>query len=195
MRLSESGSPGSLGLVAAAFPPGEPRSFVGPVIRVTTYDVTVTLGGQSREYTAQVRYHEAGDGVSLEPEFVDPLVPGLQQVADDDAPLAVAPWARHVKTRRYAAVVKRITDLRRSGKRAVTDRAPIGALPGDDVTPQMEGMMTREVGSGPKPNIFRAYLPPRCWVLDLIPRPSESRRARRRATRSSVRRAGGSRSE
>jgi hypothetical protein len=35
------------------------------------------LVGQSRQYRAQVRYHEAGDDVSLEPEVVDPVLPGL----------------------------------------------------------------------------------------------------------------------
>lgn len=125
---------------------GEARTFAGLVMRVTTYDVTLSLGAQSRQYTAQVRYHEAGDGVSVEPEVVDPVMPGLQQVADDDAPMAVASWDRYVKTRRYAAVVKRITDLRRAGKRAVPDRAPIGSLPGDDVTPQQEAMVMMAVG-------------------------------------------------
>jgi hypothetical protein len=124
----------------------EVRTFAGPVTRVTAYDVTLTLGGQNLDYTAQVRYHEAGDGVGVEPEVVDPVIPGLQQVVDDDAPLVVAPWARYVKTRRYAAVVKRIMDLRRAGKRAVPDGAPIGSLPGDDVTAQQEAMVMMATG-------------------------------------------------
>jgi len=125
---------------------GEARTFGGPVMRLTTYDVTVTLGGQSRTYSAQVRYHEAGDAVSVESEVLDPAIPDLQQVADDEAPLAVAAWTSYVKTRRYAAVVKRITDLRRAGKRTVPDGAPIGSLPGDDVTAHQEAMVMMTAG-------------------------------------------------
>jgi hypothetical protein len=83
----------------------------------------------------------------VEPEVLDPVMPTLQQVADDDAPLAVAPWASYVRTRRYAAVVQRAQALRRAGSRAVPDRAPIGFLPGDDVTPQQEAMVMMAGGA------------------------------------------------
>jgi hypothetical protein len=92
------------------------------------------------------RYHEADDGVSVEPEVLDPVMPGLQQVADEKAPAVVAPWAQYVRTRRYAAVVQRLKGLTRAGKTAVPGRRPIGFLPGDDVTPQdvAMAMMARE---------------------------------------------------
>jgi len=131
---------------AAAATVGAARTFAGPVTRVTTYEVTLTLAGQTRTYTAQVRYHDTDDGVSVEPEVLDPVMPSLQQVADDDAPLAVAPWARYVQTRRYAAVVKRLADLRRAGRRAVPDRAPIGTLPGDGVTAPLDALVIMSAG-------------------------------------------------
>jgi len=54
----------------------------GPVVRVTTYQVTLTLAGETREYTAQVRYHAAPEGDALLPEVVDPVMPGLQQLVE-----------------------------------------------------------------------------------------------------------------
>jgi hypothetical protein len=114
---------------------GSPRVFAGAVTRATAYEVTVTLAGETRTYAAEVRYHQAVDGSSVEAEVLDPVIPGLQQLADDDAPLAVASWEAYVRTRRYAAVVDRVRTLRRPGRRSVPDRAPIGYLPGDDVTP------------------------------------------------------------
>lgn len=59
-------------------------------------------------------------------------------------------WDRHVKTRRYAAVAKRLKGLARAGKSVVPGRSPIGFLPGDDVTAQDEQlvMMTGGVPCG-----------------------------------------------
>jgi len=113
---------------------------VGPVVRVTTYEVTLTLHGQTREYTAQVRYHTAPEGGGLVPEVVDPVIPGLQQLVDDRAPAPAARWDTYVRTRRYAAVMQRLKGLTRAGKTATPGRSPIGFLPGDDVTPQNVAM-------------------------------------------------------
>jgi hypothetical protein len=117
----------------------------GPVAAVTTYDVVVTLGGETRAYTAEVRYH-AGDRGALMPEVVDPVLSGLQQLIDDRAPLAVPQWDRYVKTRRYAAVVSRLKGLARAGKSVVPGRSPIGFLQGDDLTPQDEQLVMMTSG-------------------------------------------------
>ncbi len=103
----------------------------GPVMKVTTYDVVATLGGETRAYTAEV---------------VDPVLPGLQQPLDDRAPLAVPEGDRHVKTRRYAAVANRLKGLARAEKSGVPGRSPIGFLPGDDVTMAEEQLVMMASG-------------------------------------------------
>jgi hypothetical protein len=67
----------------------------GPVVRVTTYEVTLTLGNHRRKYEAQVRYHAPAEDGGVMMEVVDPVIPGLQQLVDDRAPLAQPHWARH----------------------------------------------------------------------------------------------------
>jgi hypothetical protein len=123
----------------------EPPS--GRVTRVTTYRVILTLSGETREYAAQVRYHVGEKGAAPVPEVVDPVIPGLQQLLNDRAPLAVAAWDTHVRTRRYAAVVQRVRGQGRAGQRIVPGRTPIGFLPGDDVTTQDE-QQVRLMSSG-----------------------------------------------
>jgi hypothetical protein len=86
--------------------------------------------------------------MAVEPEVLDPVMPGLQVMADEGAPAVVAPWATYVKTRRYAAVVQRLKGLTRAAKTAAPGRTPIGFLPGDDVTPQDERMAMLAPGEG-----------------------------------------------
>jgi hypothetical protein len=118
-------------------PPADRRQdppISGSASRYTRYSVTLTLGGSSRTYEAAVVYHDDSDGVTATPEVIDPVIPDLDAVAGDRAPLARAPWHLYTKTRRYAAVAVKARDWH-SNPRSRALSVPIGYIVGDDVTP------------------------------------------------------------
>lgn len=119
----------------------------GPVVLVTTFRVTLTLAKRTLTYSALVLFHDAGDGLSVEPELLDPFVPDLQRLIAEDSPAAVAPWALYARTTRYAAVKQRLhgrpaggADVKGSPSpggvvSSIARRLlrPIGYLVGDDI--------------------------------------------------------------
>jgi len=99
--------------------------------------VTLILGTLSRTYAAAVLYHDDSDGLTAMPEVIDPVIPDLDALAGDRAPLAKAPWHAYTKTRRYAAIAQKARDWH-SNQRARALSVPIGYVLGDDVTREDE---------------------------------------------------------
>lgn len=116
--------------------PGEQPPSDGKVVRYTTYEVGVTLVGRELTYRALVLFHETADSSKVAPEMVDPVISQINEVASDRSPLAIAPWSKYIKTGRYYAVVARVKDRIKTGEALVDPLAPIGFIPGDDVTPE-----------------------------------------------------------
>jgi hypothetical protein len=110
------------------------RPSFGDVTRYTRYRVTLTLGALTLTYDAAIVYHDLTPGTAR-PEVLDPLIPGLDKLAGDRAPLAKAPWSAYTKTRRYAALMQKVSAL---PARSAASSMPIGYLMGDDVTAQDE---------------------------------------------------------
>jgi hypothetical protein len=121
----------------------------GPVVLVTTFQVTLTLAKRTQNYSAAVLFHDSGDGQTVEAEFLDPFIPGLQGAVAEESPAIVAPWSQYVRSARYAAIKRQI--LRRptiegaapgarSGDSLLAsttrrrDSRPIGSIVGDDLT-------------------------------------------------------------
>ncbi len=117
----------------------------GDVSRYTRYTVTLTLAGVSRTYQAVILYHVASDGTAT-PEVIDPVIPDLDALAGDRAPLARAPWAAYTKTRHYAAVAQKARDWHANpSSRALS--VPIGFIVGDDVSRDDEMTVAMTAGS------------------------------------------------
>jgi len=134
----------------AARPARHEPPISGDITRYTRYSVALTLGPITRTYDAVVLYHDESGGVTATPEVIDPLVPDLDELAGDRAPLAKAPWKVYTKTRRYAAVAQKARAWHANpNARALT--LPIGFIVGDDVTAQDETMvaMTAELCEAP----------------------------------------------
>ncbi len=110
------------------------RGFEGTVVRHTSYEVRVALGGREATYSGLVLFHETGDSSKLAPEVVDPVIPQINEVANERSPLAIAPWSKYIKTGKYYAVVARVKGRITAGETLVDPSAPIGFIPGDDVT-------------------------------------------------------------
>lgn len=96
----------------------------------------MSLAGRELSYRALVLFHETADSSKVAPEMVDPAISQINEVASDRSPLAIAPWSKYIKTGRYYAVVARLKDRMKAGEALVDPSAPIGFIPGDDVTPE-----------------------------------------------------------
>lgn len=127
--------------------PVEASAPTGEVILVTTFQVKLTLAKHTVAYSAWVLFHDSGDGQTVEPELLDPFIPGLQQVVGEDSPAAVAPWAKYLRSTRYAALKQRLRN-RPTGRAEVEgqpspggaalltrtrSQRPVGFLVGDDM--------------------------------------------------------------
>src|SRR5437870_9406566 len=58
----------------------------------------------------------------------------MNTVLADESPRVRSPWKRYVKTGLYLAVVKWIQQAERKSRPLIPVDAPIGYLPGDDLT-------------------------------------------------------------
>jgi hypothetical protein len=117
------------------------------VTQYTSYQVTARLNGKERTYRALVLYRPNSIGkptYRTEAErtsklagvdIVDPVITEMTAVLTDESPRIRTPWEKYSKTTLYRAVVRSINTTKEAGQPLIPADAPIGYLPGDDVTP------------------------------------------------------------
>jgi len=117
------------------------------VTQYTSYEVTMRLNGKQRTYRALVLFRPNSVGkatyrteaertsILTDVEIVDPLISEMTTVLMDESPRIRAPWDTYSKTTLYQAVIRSINTAKESGQPLIPANAPIGYLPGDDVTP------------------------------------------------------------
>jgi hypothetical protein len=105
------------------------------VARYTSYEVTVKLAGKQRTYRA-LALHRSRIGPSGKPdtEILDNVTPGMNAVLADGSPRVIAPWETYIKSSLYLAVARSIAKAEKAGRPLIPADAPIGYLPGDDVS-------------------------------------------------------------
>lgn len=117
------------------------------VTQYTSYQVTARLNGKERTYRALVLYRPNSIGkptYRTEAErtsklagvdIVDPVITEMTAMFTDESPRIRTPWEKYSKTTLYRAVVRSINTAKEAGQPLIPADAPIGYLPGDDVTP------------------------------------------------------------
>jgi len=117
------------------------------VTAYTSYQVTARLNGKQRTYRALVLYHaspgklgsyqteEERSAKLASVEILDNVTSEMNTVLKDESPYARSPWEKYSKSTLYLAVIRTIKETKEAGKALVPADAPIGYLPGDDVTP------------------------------------------------------------
>ena len=117
------------------------------VTQYTSYEVTMRLNGKQRTYRALVLYRPNSIGKSTYRteaertsilagiEIVDPLISEMTTVLMEEAPRIRTPWETYSKTTLYQAVIRTINAAKEAGQPLIPANAPIGYLPGDEVTP------------------------------------------------------------
>src|ERR1051325_1329273 len=113
------------------------------VNRYATYNVSVVMKGQRYNYRAMMVYRlDKTDASTLvrpeQVQIMDSLVPGLSEVYAEESARLRAPWSKYVRSSLYLAVTRSIRETRDAGKPLIPADAPIGYLPGDDVTAAMK---------------------------------------------------------
>ena len=124
------------------------------VTSYTSYDVTARLNGKQRTYRALVLYR-AGNGKLgayqteeersarlASVEILDNVTSEMTTVLKDESPYARSPWNKYSKSTLYLAVARTIKETREAGTPLIPANAPIGYLPGDDVTPNKSDMQS-----------------------------------------------------
>jgi len=119
------------------------------VEKYTSYEVTVHLAGKERTYKALVLYfnqnvarRKEDEGPNPETtranqpsaEVLDNVISEMNAVLNDESPQVRSPWNKYVNTSLYSAVVRTIKASQAAGQPLRPANAPIGYLPGDDVT-------------------------------------------------------------
>jgi hypothetical protein len=128
---------GSLGELLAA----SGNKFTGSD-RYTSYQVTVKLGGKQRTYRALVLHHSSDGTVRSASEILDNITSGMNTVLSEESPRVRSPWDKYVKTALYVAVTRTIKETKEAGQPLIPADAPIGYLPGDDVSPNEKDSQT-----------------------------------------------------
>lgn len=115
----------------------------GSVERYTSFEVSIRLNGQHRTYRALALHFRSGDvksetgkdarGATV--ELFDNITEEMNSVLREESPRVRAPWNKYSKTSLYRAVVRNIKETKDSGKPLIPVDAPLGYLPGDDVSP------------------------------------------------------------
>ena len=112
--------------------------------RYIAYDVTVQFHGKQSRYRAMVLY-QAEKQPSARPtrvEILDAVTVDMNTVYRDESPRVRSPWEKYVKTSLYQAVARTIKETKDSGRPLFPVNAPIGYLPGDDVSPNDQDART-----------------------------------------------------
>jgi hypothetical protein len=124
------------------------------ITEYTSYDVTVRLNGKQRTYQALILYHlnsvgkanyrtEAERSERLAGiEILDNITSEMNTVLTEKSPRIRSPWDKYSKSNQYRAVIRSITESVNVGLPLIPVNAPIGYLPGDDVSPSTSDTMT-----------------------------------------------------
>lgn len=130
------------------------------VEKYTSYEVTVHLDGKQRTYNALVLYFnqnaskrkederanpENAPDSQLSAEVLDNVTSEMNTVLNDEAPRVQSPWSKYINTSLYAAVTRTIRATKAAGRPLRPADAPIGYLPGDDVTASKKDMQSLTV--------------------------------------------------
>ena len=111
--------------------------------KYVSYDVTVRLQNQKRTYSAMLLYRTLNEDSliaaqrSTEPtsvEILDNVASVMNVVYKDQSPPVQAPWSTYIRSNRYRAVVTEIRNVTAAGRKLIPWDAPIGYLPGDNVS-------------------------------------------------------------
>jgi hypothetical protein len=117
------------------------------ITQYTSYEITVHLEGKQRTYRAMVLYHAGSVGKAAYQteqarsarlagiEVLDNVTAELNTVLKDESPRLRSPWAKYSKSTLYRAVIRNLNATSQQGNPLIPANAPIGYLPGDDVTP------------------------------------------------------------
>lgn len=111
--------------------------------RFISYEVTLHFQGRDTTYRAMVLYQPGQ--TSARPssaDILDNVTGNMNTVYKDESPRVRSPWNKYVKTSLYQAVARTIKETRDSGRPLIPDDAPIGYLPGDDVSPNDQDART-----------------------------------------------------
>ncbi|HEU4388835.1 MAG TPA: MBL fold metallo-hydrolase [Blastocatellia bacterium] len=104
--------------------------------KYTSYEVTVRVKGKERTYRALALRDSSGQsGGKPTVQILDQTTTEMNSVLGDESPRVNSPWAKYVKSGLYLAVAKLIRETQRGGKPLIPVGAPIGYLPGDNLTP------------------------------------------------------------
>lgn len=117
------------------------RGNAGPT-RYISYEVTARLDGQKRTYRAMLLYRGADNsradqtksGKPTSVEILDNVTSEMNVVLKDESPAVESPWDKYVRSDRYRLVVDQIKKDKAAGNELIPADAPIGYLPGDNVT-------------------------------------------------------------
>jgi hypothetical protein len=110
--------------------------------RYTSYEVTARLGGKQRTYRALVLHRQTEAALSSAAEILDNVTSALNTVLRDESPRVRSPWNKYIKTAPYTAVARQIATRIAAGQPLIPADAPIGYLPGDDVSPSAQDQQT-----------------------------------------------------
>jgi hypothetical protein len=130
---------------AESYPEGALSKLPGfELDRYTRYRVKLHFQGRDFAYQALL-LHDSEKQASGRParvRIVDYVTSDMNDVYGDESPRVKAPWKKYVRTSLYQAVLRTIKDARSSGAPLLPISAPIGYLPGDDVSPNDQDART-----------------------------------------------------
>ena len=115
----------------------------------------VRLQGKQRDYQALILYRSrSGEqwvtyeteqermvGLS-QVEILDNITSEINTVLKDESPRVRSPWNKYINTSLYTAVTRTIAQAKKAGSPLIPSNAPIGYLPGDDVTASKQDVRT-----------------------------------------------------
>ena len=102
--------------------------------RYTSYQVTVSLQGKETTYRALAVHQLQKSGRPEGVQIFDNVVRNMNTVYGDQSPRVRSPWSQYVRTSLYVAVTATIKEARENGRPLIPADAPIGYLPGDEVS-------------------------------------------------------------
>jgi hypothetical protein len=103
-------------------------------VKYTSYEVTVSLEGKRRSYSAMALHFNPGRAEGKpETEILDNITSEMNTVLAERSPRVRSPWAKYVKSDLHEAIVNSIRAKEQVGAPLIPADAPIGYLPGDEI--------------------------------------------------------------
>jgi len=123
--------------------------------RYVRYRVNVRFQGREAAYVALMLY-QSKQQVSGRPErvqIVDHVTSDMNDVYSNESPRVIAPWEKYVKSSLYQAVLRSIKEGLAARAPLLPLSAPIGYLPGDDVSPNEADARTMALNTSCQTNV------------------------------------------